>query len=259
MKENFLILYRVRGILPALKEQNSKCHGFYNHWHSGAWMAQRQSRFQHSPVTINLIHTSGSILTPMLNTIIDIYTAVLTRPTGCTGAGVAAGIIQHTASSVGTWLLIEDRAVRYTCHEIGDMLLHAQKWNHFISYGNILDWTEPILDKNITIVLQCNSFSSLAPGCLKMSVITATWHTHEYWFKLYTGFTQYSMCMQHLHHVLQDKINGHWGLNLPSVPCNKTDTPASWYMCIYSQGGNKGAEEELACAKVYNAHIMTFL
>lgn len=88
-------------------------------------MAQMQSRFEHSPVTITLIHTSASILTPMSNTIIDIYMAVLTRPTRCADTGIATGIIQHTASSIGAWLLIEDRAVRYIHHRIRGTLLHV--------------------------------------------------------------------------------------------------------------------------------------
>lgn len=70
-------------------------------------MAEIQSRFERSPVTINLIRTSSSILTPVSNTIIDIYTAVLTGPTRCADTGVATGAVQHAASSVGTWLLIE--------------------------------------------------------------------------------------------------------------------------------------------------------
>lgn len=77
---------------------------------------QRQSRLEHSPVTINLIHASGAILTPMLNTIIDIYAAVLTGPTRCTDTCVATGIVQNTASSIGTWLLIEKR--RCICYEM---------------------------------------------------------------------------------------------------------------------------------------------
>lgn len=153
-------------------------------------MAWRQSRIEHPPVTINLIHTSGSILTPMSNTTVDIYAAFLTRPTRCTDTGIATRIIQHTSSSVGTWLLIEDRAVRYTSW---NKRLHAEKWNHLILPDNILDWAGPILLKNITIILQCNPSSSLASGCLRLCFITATWHTHEYWFMLYTWFTQYSM------------------------------------------------------------------
>lgn len=41
----------------------------------------------------------------MSNTIIDIYTAGLTGPTRRTDAGVAAGVVQHAAASVGTGLL----------------------------------------------------------------------------------------------------------------------------------------------------------
>lgn len=37
IKENFLILYKGRSTLSTLKDENSKCHRFYNHWHSGAW------------------------------------------------------------------------------------------------------------------------------------------------------------------------------------------------------------------------------
>lgn len=70
-----------------------------------------QSSFEHSPVTITLIHTSASILTPMSNTIIDIYMTVLTRPTTCADTSIATGIIQHTASSIGAWLLIDNIAV----------------------------------------------------------------------------------------------------------------------------------------------------
>lgn len=94
-----------------LKENNSKCHRSYSNWHVEALMAQIQSWFERSPVITNLIHTSASILTPMLNTIIDIYTAVLTRPARCTDTGVATGIIQHTVASIGTWLLTEERAI----------------------------------------------------------------------------------------------------------------------------------------------------
>lgn len=67
---------------------------------------------KHSPVPINLIHTSGSILTPMLNAIVDICAAVWTGPTRCADAGVAAGIIHNAASSVGTRLLEEDEDAR---------------------------------------------------------------------------------------------------------------------------------------------------
>ncbi len=93
--------------------------------------------------------------------------------------------------------------------------LHVQKWNRFILYDNISDWTELALVKIITIISQCSIASLLAPGCLRMSLITATWHIHEYWFIFVTGFTQCST--YHLQHVLQDKINKHWGLNLLNV------------------------------------------
>lgn len=136
-KENFLLVYRVRGTLSTLKEENSKCHGFYDHWHSGARIARRQSRFEHSPVTINLVHAGGSILTPMLNTIIDICVTALPSPTRCTDAGVAAGISQHTASSIGTRLQTEDKAVWYICHETGGVLLHVTTWSNVIPCADI--------------------------------------------------------------------------------------------------------------------------
>lgn len=66
---------------------------------------------EYSPVTTNLIHTSGSILTPMFDTIVDIYTAVQTRPTTWTDAGVGIGIIQYTDTSIGTGLMKKKNSV----------------------------------------------------------------------------------------------------------------------------------------------------
>lgn len=41
--ENFLTRNGGGRTPSTLKEENSKCHRFYNHWHSGAWTAWRQS------------------------------------------------------------------------------------------------------------------------------------------------------------------------------------------------------------------------
>lgn len=109
----------------------------------------------------------------------------------------------HSARTVLHWHMAAGKRTEplytYVMKEEDGRQLHEQKWNCFILYDNILDWIEPILVKIITIILQHNPASFLAPGCQRISLITATWHTHEYWFKHFTGFTQYSM--YHLQHV----------------------------------------------------------
>lgn len=88
-----------------MKGENVNVTAFTITYIPAARMARAQSQFEHSPVTINLIQACASILTPMSNTIIDIYTAGLTGPTRRADAGVAAGVVQHAAASVGTGLL----------------------------------------------------------------------------------------------------------------------------------------------------------
>lgn len=50
-----------------------------------------------------------------------------------------------------------------------------------------------------------------------------------------------SIPSEHLHRVLQDKINGHWGLNLPrAFSYKKIRLLAGTCVCIYSRGETKG-------------------
>lgn len=62
-----------------------------------------------SPIAVDLVHTGGSVLTPVLGTIVHIDAAVLARPAGRADTSVAAGVIQHAASSVVARLLTEER------------------------------------------------------------------------------------------------------------------------------------------------------
>lgn len=58
-----------------------------------------------SPVSVNLVHTRASILTPVSNTVVDIYATGRTRPTWLAEAGEAAAVVQHAAASIDAWLL----------------------------------------------------------------------------------------------------------------------------------------------------------
>lgn len=60
---------------------------------------------QQSPVTVNLVHALASILTPVSNTVVDIYAASLTGPTWLAEASEAAAVVQHAAASINARLL----------------------------------------------------------------------------------------------------------------------------------------------------------
>ena len=58
----------------------------------------------HSPVTSNLIHASGSVLTPVLHTLVDIDQAVRTRPPSCAHTAVTGPAAEEATSPVGARL-----------------------------------------------------------------------------------------------------------------------------------------------------------
>lgn len=57
-----------------------------------------------SPVPTNLIHAGGSVLTPVLDTLIYVDQAGQPSPSRCTNTSVTGDVVKNTMSSIGTWL-----------------------------------------------------------------------------------------------------------------------------------------------------------
>jgi len=56
------------------------------------------------PVPTNLIHAGGSVLTPVLDTLIYVDQAGQSSPSRCTNTTVTGVVFKNTMSSIGTWL-----------------------------------------------------------------------------------------------------------------------------------------------------------